>query len=169
MLLLPAWAVAPPLPEDVSIVRTASGYEAAVEILKAPTAALAADLACIPSAHVRLLDVAARMDVPVVLFGTVSAAIPQAALQGLRLANQAELAQVLRELLTPPPTPAEAPKPVAPAQSQAAPARLTSAKTPAPVPPPRRAIPVPGEPKSAARSSEALTPEELRALLGDTP
>lgn len=167
MLLLPAWAVVPPLPEDVSIVRTASGYEAAVEILRAPTAALAADLACIPSAHVRLLDVAARMDVPVVLFGTVAAAIPQAALQGLRLANQAELAQVLRELLTPPPTPAEAPKPVAPAQSP--PARLTSAKTPAPVPPPRRAIPVPGEPKSAARSSEALTPEELRALLGDTP
>ena len=52
-------------------VRAASGYEAAAEILSAPTAALVVDLRILNRGHIRLLEVARQMDTEVLAVGAV--------------------------------------------------------------------------------------------------
>ena len=93
------------------VVVVASGYEAAAELLTAPTAALVVDLCRLTQPHVPLLALAAKLEVPVLAFGDVSARIPGQALAKVQLASEGSLEDALVRLLTqavPAPAPTEA-------------------------------------------------------------
>jgi len=70
----------PELPDAAEAVCCTSGYEAAAELLIAPASALLVDLGRITRSHVRLLDLAGRVGVPVVAFGAISATLSGATL-----------------------------------------------------------------------------------------
>lgn len=149
--LLPAGADPPEVHPDVEVVSVNSGYEAAAELLTGPAAALAVDLGRITASHVPLLDLADRLSVPVVGFGTISAEISSERLSRLRLTGPDRLGEVLAKVLRP------------------APPGAAAAGIDTPTPPHADGPPAPAhlEPRKTRRPVRALSPDELDALLGD--
>lgn len=163
--LLPPGASAPEVPDWVEVVITASGYEAAAELLAAPAAALVLDLGRITDAHRPLLTLAAGMKIPVVAFGTVRAAMGGERLAGLHLATRASAADVLASVLSEAPGEggeelAAADPPLVPLQAEYRPAEA-EAPSAEPEPEPSQAESPPPKP------GRPLTDDELKALLGD--
>ena len=160
MALLPPGASAPEVPDWAEVVITASGYEAAAELLAASAAALVLDLGRITDAHRPLLTLAAGMKIPVVAFGTVRAAMSGERLAGLHLATRASVADVLASVLGEAPgeggeEPAAAGPPLGPLQAEFRPAGAAAETAPS------RAERPPAKP------GRPLTDDELKALLGD--
>lgn len=83
---------------DPFFTRVGSGYEAAAELLSGPVSALLVDLGMLQAEHASLLKLAAGLDVPVVAFGTLSAAFDGEALAGVRLVGAEEVPEALREV-----------------------------------------------------------------------
>ena len=165
MALLSPGSSAPEVPDGTEVVITASGYEAAAELLAASAAALVLDLGRITDAHRPLLTLAAGMKIPVVAFGTVRAAMSGERLAGLHLATRASVADVLASVLGEAPgeggeEPAAARAPLVPLQAEYRPAEA-EAPSPEAEPAPSRAERPPAKPR------RALTDDELKALLGD--
>lgn len=126
-------------------VRVDSGYDAAREMLAEPPAAVVVDLARIPAGHVGLLALSARLNVPVVAFGEISADLGPETLATARLVARDRLAEAVAETLrSQPPRQTETPEEDQPVQEQ----------------PPR------DEPSEPPRPTETLTQAELDALLG---
>ncbi len=150
--LLPAAVAAPEVADGIELVRVPSGYEAAGELLAAPAAALVVDLGRITPDHAPLLDLARRLELPVIGFGTVSADLSSAQLSRLRLVTPAGVGPALRELLPAAPKAAEAPAPPESAEEQ----------TPSPAPARLEPCAVPGR-------SGGLTQADLDALLEQGP
>jgi hypothetical protein len=151
-------------------VTVSSAYEAAAELLCAPTLALVIELGSLSRRHLRLLETARRMDVEMIGVGNIPAGIPTAALSGVRLVSPDALSESLNRLVRQEAGPgAEAVE--APAAPQA---RLAPAKRPAEeqAEPPQTADwqsepqPAPQEKRPEAPPA-LLTPEELKALLED--
>ncbi|KPK78951.1 MAG: hypothetical protein AMJ81_14250, partial [Phycisphaerae bacterium SM23_33] len=94
-----ATAAAPELDAQVELVRVNSGYEAAAEMLAAPTSALLVDLGRITPAHVALLRLAGQLAVPVVAFGAVSAELRADTLARTRLVAPERAGDSLAEVL----------------------------------------------------------------------
>jgi len=136
--------------EGLQFIRVDSGYEAAAEMLSAVAAALVVDMGRLTPPHAPLLDLAAKLAVPVVAFGTISADFSSEQLSRVRMASAEHVCEALREILhLPEPAPEAAP--ARPAEPAAEPV-----KPPAATLQPRRPRP-PAE--------EALTQAELDALL----
>jgi len=151
----------------VCCVRAASGYEAAAELLAGPAGALVVSLRALPRRHLGLPALARRLGVPVVAVGSLPAAASSEDLSGVRLAGEKDIGAILLEL------PA-AGRGVAAAGAQRS---RSAADIPsvAPVPQPRgtqqpppagRYVPEKA-PANDAGAADLLTPDELRALLGD--
>jgi len=120
--------------------RVSSAYEAAAEVLSAPTLALVIDLAALTGRHLRVLEIARSMDVEMIGFGEVPAGMSSAELSGVRLVAPQAVGESLRRLAE-----AESPPPTAgPAPARPAPPKDADIKPPA-----------------------LLTGEELKALLED--
>jgi hypothetical protein len=100
-LLGPA-GTAPELGDSADVVRAGSGYEAAAELLSAPTSALLVDLGRLTGPHVPLLALADKLKVPIVFFGTVSASLPGSALAAIRLVSAEHVAEALSSMLSSP-------------------------------------------------------------------
>ena len=148
--LLPAAAPVPEIPPGVELVRVHSGYEAAAEMLAAPASALVADLGRITPAHLPLLDLARKLDLAVVAFGTVRGELRGDHLGALRLVSPPAVGPVLREILhIPEGEPEPAPAEEGPAEE-----------------PPARAVPARLQARDRV-ATETLTQAELEALLGD--
>ena len=148
--LLPASASGPDVHPSVDVVRVSSGYEAAAELLAAPASALVVELGCLTQPHVALLEMAQRLDLPVIAFGTISADLTDAHQRQLRLVPSQGLADAVRRTLHIP----------------AAAAPIVVVEDP-PDEEPRVA---PASLQSGTRApTESLTQAELDALLGDNP
>jgi len=100
LALLAPGGTLPEIDAPVELVRAESGYEAAAELLSAPVAALVVHLGRITPAHVRLLDLAAELEVPVLAFGTISAPLSSAQLARMRMVEPKQLGPALKELLS---------------------------------------------------------------------
>ena len=140
--------------DALQFVRVSSGYEAAAELLSAPASALVVDLGRITPPHMPLLDLAAKLDVPVVAFGTVSSQFTSEQLSLLRLASAEGITETLREILglgLPAPAAAAATSTEPAAEPAKPPAASLEARRP------RRGV------------EEALTQAELDALLREEP
>jgi hypothetical protein len=106
-------------------VRVATAYEAAAELLAAPTAALVVDLRLVAGLHLRLLAVARQMGAEVLAVGAVPAGLTAEDLSGVRLMARSALAKTLADLrgapagqsprpIEPPAAPASEPEPIEP-------------------------------------------------------
>ena len=124
-------------------VRPAGAYEAGAELLAELPAALVVDLGRVTSGHGGLLSLAARLAVPVVAFGEVSADLGSDALASARLVARDRVAEALGAIL-----PAEA---------------AVEEESPPPSDPPSAE---PEPPPATPRPAETLTQAELDALLG---
>jgi len=87
-----------------------SPYEAAAEILCAPTAGIVVDLAILSKGHKKLLDVARGMGTEVLAVGAIPGGLTSEDLSGVRLISKADLNDALhrlreRELSGGPPAP----------------------------------------------------------------
>lgn len=102
MALIGPGAHRPELPDAAEAVCCTSGYEAAAELLIAPASALLVDLGRITRSHVRLLDLAGRVGVPVVAFGAISATLSGATLATMRLVSAENVSAALAEVLSAP-------------------------------------------------------------------
>ncbi len=152
-------APSPDLGESVKLLRPASGYEAAAEMLSSPVAALLVDLGRITAAHVGLLALAGRRATPTIAYGTISTGLRHVDLSGFELVTceqaPAAVAELLHDIRD---RQQVTPEAVAPAKPEAS-------DSPAPEPSTR---PTPAQLTPAKPSpSLALTSEELKALLGD--
>lgn len=94
-------------PLSVELVAVASGYEAAAQLLCQPAEALLVDLSRLPAPHVPLLELAGRLHVPVIGFGTIMTSLPRTLLAGLHMTSQDQVAAVLEEVLAGVATPEE--------------------------------------------------------------
>jgi len=135
-----------PLGECIGV---CSAYEAAAEILSAPTAALVVDLRLLTGRHLRLLDIARRMEVEIFAVGAVPPGLTGEDLSQVRMMARAELGEALRRLGESRET-SDAPPPVEPPPVEA----------PAGPPP---------EAKPQDSPSALLSAEELAALLEGGP
>lgn len=132
-------------------VPVAGAYEAAAEILAAPTAALVLDLSLLPPRHLPLLEVARKMQVPVLACGVPPAGMTADRLAGVTFTSFANLASAIQDRLakeSPAVTSAAAPAKVEPAAAPAVPETKAESGTYVPTSP-----------------VELLTSEELKALL----
>ena len=68
-----------------------SAYEAAAELLAAPTVAMIVDLKLLTARHVRLLEIARQMGMEMLGVGTLCSAMAADQLSGLRLVSRADL------------------------------------------------------------------------------
>jgi len=150
-------------------VRVVTAYEAAAEILAAPTAALVIDLRMLTPRHVRLVALARRMEVEMLGFGPLPRNLSSDDLSGVRLVSREQLPAVLRQL-----TQASEPRAavaVGEAPSEAPPPAVATAPAAAErpdegSPAEGRYIPAePEAPRSRGRARDILTPEEIAALL----
>ena len=170
MALLPPAGRAPDVPDRAEVVVTASGYEAAAELLAAPAAALLLDLGRITDVHRPLLTMAGRLKIPVVAFGAVRASMSGEWLAGLHLATRASAAEVLSSVLGEAPaegTAAEAGQEAAAAGRSLAPPQAEYKPADAEAPSAAGAEAPPPRPRhQPARPAGLLTDDELKALLG---
>lgn len=161
--------------------RVFSAYEAAAEVLSAPILALVIELGAMTRRHLRLLEIARRMDVQMIGVGQFPAGMSAGDLSGIRLVASGALGELIAGLAgkeTQAPAAADAPAEAAAApQGQPAPAvMLAPAKRAAKRPPADEQVgqwqsepPPPKDEKAADSPQGLLTPEELRALLEDEP
>jgi hypothetical protein len=80
-------------------VRVNGPYEAAAELLAGRAGALVADLGRVTAGHEGLLSLAARLAVPVVAFGEISADLGPEALGSARLVSKDRLGEALADVL----------------------------------------------------------------------
>ena len=146
--------------EGMRIVSVPSAFEAAAEILMEPAAALLIDFRAMGRQDIRLLQIARRMDVPLLGIGTLPGPFSTDELSGVRLVSREDLPAALARI----------------AAEQLAPAKPTVRLTPAKKPKPLTTAPgrpqdqsQPTEPNNAPAGGGLLTPEELSALLEDEP
>ena len=134
-------------------VRVATGYEAAAELLAAPTGALVVDLRAMPSRHLPLLRLARAEGVRVLALGPAPRGPADDDLGGAERVAREDAPFVLRRTLVAPP--AGRAEPSADADERPAAGKyVPDARTP-------------DKDASPAASSEGiLTAEELEALLG---
>jgi len=168
--LLGASAASPELPETAELVRVGSGYEAAAELLVGPAAALVVDLGRITAPHVRLLELAGKLAVPIVGFGTISAPLSGSALRSVQLVGPEKVAQALEEIFGS----AGRYEPARPAEPAQPPGKRAARKVAEPEPPPAEQPRAEAEPEKTAPPAppaprRGLTQAELDALLEDTP
>ncbi len=76
----------------------ASAYEAAAEILSAPTGAMVLDLRLLPVRHLRLLETARQMGVEILAVGSVPVGLTSEDLSGVRLTARADLPNAITRL-----------------------------------------------------------------------
>ncbi len=143
-------------------IRVTTAYEAAAEILAAPTSALLVDLRCLSQRHLRLLEIARDMDVEMLAVGTLPTALTAEQLNGVKLIAMkslpAELARICSVTLEAGAVEMPARPPVkVPAVVAAPTVELKPAKRPAPA----RAS------QTAETIEGVLSSEEIAALLGD--
>ncbi len=86
------------IPPEVECVFVSSPYEAAAELLVAPTAALVADLRWLRGRHLRLLEIARQMGAEVMAVGTVPMSVTSEDLSGVRLIARSQLPELLVHL-----------------------------------------------------------------------
>lgn len=169
-------------------VRVSSPYEAAAELLCAPTAVLVVELWLLSRRHLPLLALAREMEVDVLGVGALPADLTADELAGVRLTSANELAhEVARSARRWAETPPESPEPRSPHPA----AGREAAASASPEPPPdqaedgaeagfwrserERPEPAPepeprdekGEEESSHHARHLLSPEELAALLED--
>ena len=168
----------------LQLVPVRSAYEAAAEILAAPTLALVIDLGAMPRRHLRLIQVARQMEVEMLAFGRLLPDLSTEDISGVRLISRRDLSEALHRLAAPakasaapevpppperPAVPAEKTAPPAPIealeefleQSELAPAeavRLTPAKQPADRPAKQPADRPPKQPPDRAGKKPAERP-----------
>lgn len=97
------------LPQPIRFVRTASGYEAAAELLSSPTLAILIDLPCLTPRHRKLLQIARSLGVEILGVGEFPAGFSAADLSGMRLISMEDLPTILRAILPRPASPPPAP------------------------------------------------------------
>jgi len=129
-----------------------------------PAAALLADLGRITPVHLPLLAVARQLSVPVVAFGSISADLSADDLANVHLTARDRLAEALADLLRlKPPSPPPAVRP-------AEPTRAPEPREPTPPIKPQEPTPAVKQPEptssDSAAGGEALSQEEIDALLG---
>ncbi|MDY6913489.1 MAG: hypothetical protein SVT52_03415 [Planctomycetota bacterium] len=171
-------------PRLTGCVHVSSAYEAAAELLAAPTAAMVVDLQMLSLRHLRLLKIAREMDVEVLAVGSLPAGLTAEQLSGVRLVSIDDLPNVLTRLARTPDArpeaaveaPAQKAEKTTPEPAQPPRVVLTPAKKPTadkPKRPPRKPQALTGDgPKKQAEpptlsTEDVLTPEELAALLED--
>ncbi len=160
--LLPAAAAGPEAHSTIELVRVRSGYEAAAEMLSAPTAALLVDLGRIGPTHLPLLALARKLEMPVVAFGTISADLPTGDIRQLTLVSPPGVSAALADALH-----LAEPEPVAEAAVEAPPAE-PAVEEAAAAEEPARPVPASLQARTPA-AQEGLSQAELDALLGDAP
>jgi hypothetical protein len=97
VVLCPASPRRPEVP-DLQWIPASSSYEAAAEILSAPTVALVVDLTILSKGHLKLLDVARQMATEVLAIGAIPTGLTSEELSGVRLVSKADLPAALRAL-----------------------------------------------------------------------
>ena len=142
--------------DGVEWVPVGSAYEAAAEILAAPTAALVIDLRAMGPRHVRLIEIARQMGVEMFASGALPIGMSAEELSGVRLVAGRDLPAMLEEMGEPPAAEAPEPAPAREEEPTKPKVRLRPAKRGTQPPSPHR--PEPGM---------LLTSEELDALLED--
>jgi len=146
-------------------IHVVSAYEAAAEILVAPTLALVADLRLVAGRHLRLLEIARQMAVEVLAVGAVPAGLTGEDLSGVRLSSRADLAAALARLAGEYEEPGEASPSPASLQAPAVEVNeFDAVASPGEAPPPH--VPSDGEGELEAEivePVEPISPEQLRA------
>jgi len=142
-----AWPTAAP-GEPVAFAHTSSGYEAAAELLAAPTTALVIDLRFLAGRHLKLLEVARDLGVAVFGVGSLPIGMTAEDLSGVRLVARRDLPQAVAAL-APAPSPRPAPPEPAEAKAEA---------------PPR---PGPAQPAPSVHLTPAKTQEPDDAAMGE--
>lgn len=92
-------SIAPLQGIEIELVTAATAYEATAEILAAPTVALVVDLRLVGERHLRLLEIARKMETEVLAVGAVPAGLTGEDLSGVRLTARAEVGSVLGRLV----------------------------------------------------------------------
>jgi hypothetical protein len=161
-------------PEDrtglrLQCIRVSSPYEAAAEILAAPTLGLVVDLGVLSTRHLRLLEITRRMEVEILAFGNLPAGMNTEQLSGVRLISRGELGNALRRLIQAEERQSASPAPPEPPALERSLEEALGkyyAESPQPT----------SQEKDAASGSlhpstpqDLLTPEELSALLENEP
>ena len=172
--------------EGVRFVRAPTPYDAAAEILSAPTAALVVELRLLRGRHLRVLEIARQMDVEVLAVGTVPGGLTSEDLSGVRLTARGDLPEVLFRLTAPvrppSPTPDEIPAPTVarsvfhgqggvpgeqPVEDLGDESPIEPSMIPETSPPAQTSSDE--HPTKPVSPSDLLTREELSALLEDEP
>jgi len=83
---------------DLQWIPVSSSYEAAAEILSAPTEAIVVDLTILSKGHMKLLDVARQMGTEVLAVGAIPTGLTSEDLSGVRMISKAGLTDMLRRL-----------------------------------------------------------------------
>jgi hypothetical protein len=81
-----------------ALVWAASAYEAAAELLAAPTAGLVIDLRAMNLRHLRLIQIARQMDVKLLAFGHLPPGMGSEELSGVCLVSRQDLPDALRRI-----------------------------------------------------------------------
>ncbi len=150
------------------VIAAPSAYEAAAEVLAAPTAALVVDLSLLEPRHTRLITIARRAGAEVLAVGSGGVGIDAEALSGARLVAKGQLVAELKRLMqsagesipSRPATGEDEPKAGSPDAESAVKQAPASIR---PVPQKAELLKQPTDPAGL------LTPEELAALLEKMP
>lgn len=121
------------IPAGLEAVCAGGAYEAAAELLAAPTAALVLDLAMLRERHLGLLRLARQTGAAVIAFGVTAAPIDAEQLAGVELVARADLSERLALLASAAPMekrPLSRETQASASVETAAPARLVPAKQP---------------------------------------
>jgi len=120
-----------PVPRlDARCVRVTTAYEAAAELLLAPTAAMVVEVGLLGPRHLRLLEIARDVGVEVLGVGVLPPGVSAAQLDGVRLVSSEAVASAVGRVVRPP-APAEA---VPPPPSVRKPPEAPAAPKPAAAP-----------------------------------
>ena len=158
---------------NLECVVVGSAYEAAAELLAAPTIALIMDLRLLPVGHLKLLEIARQLGMEMFGVGVLPASMTADELSGLRLVSRRDLPETIKAVADAEMLQLQAPvETAAPKVMQASvePADTAVRLTPA-RPPVETIVEQDGTftgAETAADSGEPLlTPEEIDALLGN--
>jgi hypothetical protein len=153
-------SAAPP----AELVRCASGYEAAAELLVDRPAVLVMELSRITAPHVGLLRLAGRLGVPVLACGTICADLGKDVLTHLRLVGAPQLEAALAEMLasTPAPVPTAPAVPATEGQYAPQPEEIARPAAPPAQPDQANAPPAPKLPARLAPIRQAAPPSTAR-------
>ena len=154
-------------------VYVSSAYEAAAEMLAAPAVTLVIDLGLLTTRHLKLLEIARRMELEVLAVGTAAVGMSAEDLSGVRLVSREDLAEAAGRLIEANGAPVAAAPQAAtepPEPPQVQPAGETESEPSKPLPPKDVE---PAEPDAGQylpqQVEDLLTPEEISALLENEP